>query len=119
MMRPLFLCFTIAFFSTANAAGTPALQKETTVFSDSMQVKVISKGSIIKTSLNGCYRAETLSAGANDLHFYVFDLSGTLMHRATLSEKEKCRLPVLQKGVYLYDVFKNDLSIEEGRIVIE
>ena len=89
--------------------------------SSSLQVKVYSSGNILKTSSNptgnGALRI-SVKSGA-DLHFYVFDLTGTLIHRAILNDREKTKLPPLQKGTYLFDVFKDDLSIEEGKIVIQ
>jgi hypothetical protein len=52
------------------------------------------------------------------LNFYVFDLEGTLIYQAVLSNKERKRIENLQKGTYVYDVFQNDESVEEGRIII-
>jgi hypothetical protein len=90
-------------------------------FSDSLRVHMYTKGNIIRVSNNAAsngslsIRART----ATELHFYVFDLSGTLMHRARINDKSKTRIPALEKGTYLYDVFQDDLSIEEGKIVIK
>lgn len=59
--------------------------------------------------------ASTLSS----LHFYIFDLEGTLVFQAVLNNKEKKTIENLRKGTYLYDVFEEDISIEEGKIVIK
>jgi hypothetical protein len=52
------------------------------------------------------------------LHFYVFDLEGTLLHRITLKGKEQKTITNLERGTYMYDVFKNDESIEQGKIIV-
>jgi hypothetical protein len=52
------------------------------------------------------------------LHFYVFDLEGTLLHRLILKPKEQRTITDLEKGIYTYDVFKNDESIEQGKIIV-
>ena len=53
------------------------------------------------------------------LHFYVFDLEGTLLHRIALKGKEQRTISDLKKGTYMYDVFKNDESIEQGKIIVK
>jgi hypothetical protein len=53
------------------------------------------------------------------LHFYVFDVSGTLMHQITLKWKNKYKIANLEKGIYMYDVFSNDESIEHGKIIVK
>lgn len=53
------------------------------------------------------------------LHFYVFDLEGTLLHRLALQGKEQRTISNLKKGSYMYDVFKNDESIEQGKIIVK
>ena len=52
------------------------------------------------------------------LHFYVFDLEGTLLHRITLKGREQKTITNLERGTYMYDVFKNDESIEQGKIIV-
>jgi hypothetical protein len=64
-----------------------------------------------------------LSISSNTLsgrvHFYVFDLEGTMIHQVELKDKQKHKINNLRKGIYLYDVFVNDTSIEQGRIVVK
>ena len=53
----------------------------------------------------------TVNSTINEpLHFYVFDLEGTLLHRIILRGKEQKTITNLKKGTYMYDVFKNDES---------
>lgn len=53
------------------------------------------------------------------LHLYVFDNSGTLTKQVQLTNKSKQTIEGLNKGEYEYDVFKNDESIERGKIVVK
>jgi hypothetical protein len=53
------------------------------------------------------------------LHFYVFQLDGTLQHQAILKDKQKHIIQHLKKGVYTYDAFLNDVSIEHGEIIVK
>ena len=53
------------------------------------------------------------------LHFYIFDLDGTLIYQAILKNKDKKTIDNLKKGTYLYDVFEKDQSIDEGRIIVK
>ncbi|MEJ7913708.1 MAG: T9SS type A sorting domain-containing protein [Chitinophagaceae bacterium] len=117
---PCSLLFILLSFAV-NASVPQQSHSRRAVYSDSLRVRMYSKGHIIKSSKNptsnGSLSITTRSSV--DLHFYVFDLSGTLVHRATLKDREKSKLPALEKGTYLYDVFQDDLSIEEGKIVIK
>jgi hypothetical protein len=62
----------------------------------------------------------TVNSTTNDfLNFYVFDLEGTLLHRITLKGKEHKTIKNLKTGTYMYDVFKNDESIEQGKITVK
>ncbi|HEX2608516.1 MAG TPA: T9SS type A sorting domain-containing protein [Flavisolibacter sp.] len=64
----------------------------------------------------------TVSVSSNreeELHFYIFDLEGTLIFQATLRNKDKKQVEKLNKGTYMYNVFANDESIEEGKLIIK
>jgi hypothetical protein len=50
------------------------------------------------------------------LHFYVFDLEGTLLHQFILKDKTKQIIHNLKKGTYVYDAFLNDEGIDHGSI---
>ena len=61
----------------------------------------------------------TISSTSSELlHFYVFDLEGTLLHRLILKGKAQKKITNLKKGTYMYDVFKKDESIEQGKIIV-
>jgi hypothetical protein len=62
----------------------------------------------------------TVNSTTNELlYFYVFDLEGTLLHRITLKGKDQRTITKLKRGTYMYDVFKNDESIEQGKIIVK
>src|SRR5687768_3813629 len=93
-------------------------------FSDSLQtakIKVEAKKSVIKLypnpSWNGTITVSSITS--EKLHFYIFDLDGTLIHQAVLKEKQKITVNDLKKGVYMYDAFLNDESIEYGKITVK
>jgi hypothetical protein len=75
---------------------------------------------VVKLYPNPSYGKISITANTNDkLHFYIFDLEGTLVYQTVLKGKEKKSIDNLAKGTYIYDVFENDESIEEGRIIIK
>ncbi|MER3464441.1 MAG: hypothetical protein C4329_08560 [Chitinophagaceae bacterium] len=68
-------------------------------------------------STNGNF--EISSKEKTTLFFYVFDLSGTMIYQTTLKENQKAIIRNLNKGVYVYDVFKKDEGIEHGRLIVK
>jgi phage host-nuclease inhibitor protein Gam len=50
--------------------------------------------------------------------FFVFDTEGTIMVHYKMNEKEHKKIHGLEKGVYTYQVFKNDEMTESGKIII-
>jgi Secretion system C-terminal sorting domain len=93
-------------------------------FSDSLRtgkIKVEAKKSVIKLYPNPSWNGTiTVSSNTSEkLHFYIFDLDGTLIHQAVLKEKQKITVNDLKKGVYMYDAFLNDESIEYGKITVK
>lgn len=91
-------------------------------FSDTLLFKNKTFRNIIRLSpnptLNGTVSINSMS-NEGRLQVYIFDLSGTLIHQLTLTDKEKYVLRNLKKGTYIYDVFKYDESIDSGRILVK
>ena len=82
--------------------------------------KAAARKNVIRLYPNPSYGKISVSATVEgSLNFYVFDLEGTLVYQAVLKNKEKKNIENLQKGTYVYDVFQNDQSIEEGKIIIK
>ena len=93
-------------------------------FSDSSltaKIKVTAKKSVIRLFPNPSWNGTitVTSNTAEKLHFYIFDLDGTLVHQAVLKDKQKITVNDLKKGVYMYDAFVNDESIEYGKITVK
>lgn len=87
---------------------------------DSVRVQVKVKNSI-RLFPNPTYDG-TISVHSNltdKIYFYIFDLEGTLIYQKMLVNKQKVTVTDLRKGIYMYDVFRNDISIEQGKIVVK
>lgn len=52
------------------------------------------------------------------LHFYVFDVEGTLVFHALLLPGNNRTISELKQGEYSYDVFRKDESVEQGKITV-
>ena len=90
--------------------------------SDSPEIKkkVKVKKNVVKIYPNPSFGKISISANtAQPLHFYIFDLEGTLIYQTVLKNKDRKNLDNLKKGTYMYDVFEKDESIEEGKIVVK
>jgi hypothetical protein len=68
-------------------------------------------------STNGTVRVVSNMAGK--LHFYVFDLEGTMLHRAVIAGRGRHTITNLNKGIYTYDAFYNDEGIEHGTLTVK
>jgi len=78
------------------------------------------KRTAIKIYPNPSYGKLSVTATTmSSLHFYVFDVEGTLVFQAVLHNKERSTIDNLKKGTYMYDVFEQDESIESGKIIIK
>jgi len=76
--------------------------------------------SAVKLYPNPSYGKLSVSNNASStIHFYIFDLEGTLIYQTVLNNKEIKTIENLKKGTYLYDVFEKDESIEEGKIIVK
>ena len=51
--------------------------------------------------------------------FFVFDTEGTIVVHYKLDEKDHKKINGLDKGTYIYQVFKNDEMSESGKIIIK
>lgn len=91
-------------------------------FSDSTQIYSYSlKRDYVRLSPNPTSNGTvTIHSNTNEtLDFYVFDLEGTLLYRIELKGRDEKTIKHLKKGSYAYDVFRNDESIEQGKIIVK
>ena len=78
------------------------------------------KKAVVKIYPNPSFGKINISTNnAGILHFYIFDLEGTMIYQTTLNNKEKKNIQNLRKGTYLYNVFEKDESVEEGKIIVK
>ncbi len=79
------------------------------------------KRSTIKLYPNPCTTGavQVVSNSSGELHFYMFDVAGTLLHQAVLKDKAKHTIKNLKKGVYTYDAFYNDEGVDHGQLVVK
>lgn len=54
---------------------------------------------------------------AHEVHVYLFDLENTMLHQLHLKAKERQQATGLPKGTLTYEVFQNDISIKQGKII--
>ncbi len=109
------LCFSVAQSQSANDPFSFSLETE-----DGKKAW-LKKGNVVTIHPNPSYNGEVsiTSKAEQSLHFYIFDLEGTLIYQAVLKTKEKKAITKLDKGTYLYSVFANDESIEEGKLIVK
>jgi hypothetical protein len=80
----------------------------------------VTKKEVVKLYPNPSYNG-TITVSSNSdkpLHFYVFDMDGTLLHQIILKDKKKQTIQHLKKGTYVYDAFLNDEGIDHGSISV-
>lgn len=121
MKRNLLLACLFSLVSFSVFAQKDFQNTSNTVSVDSsLKIKSIQAKNVVKLYPNPSYGKVSVSANTSSLlHFYIFDLEGTLVFQAVLNDKEKRTIDHLKKGTYLYDVFEKDESIEEGKIIIK
>jgi len=111
----LFLFGSLNLFAQKNFENTNNI-----ISVDSSGTKSAYERTAVRLYPNPSYGKLSVSANTSSiLHFYIFDLEGTLVYQAVLTNKERKTIENLKKGTYLYDVFEKDESIEEGKIIIK
>ncbi len=109
---------------SAGAQSSGLYAKRHFVVHDSLQVTKMNQHSkqnfinIDPNPSNGNMRVKNMYANAKEVHFYVFDLDGVMIENIRLLAHEVKKISGLNKGVYLYDVFEKDESIERGKIIV-
>jgi hypothetical protein len=59
------------------------------------------------------------NAENEQIDFFVFDTDGTIMVHYKMKEKDHKKINGLEKGTYIYQVFKNDEMSDVGKIVVK
>lgn len=115
------LFVSLLLISSMNLFAQDGFQNTSNIISiDSLKIKSEPAKIAVKIYPNPSYGKISVSANTSSvLHFYIFDLEGTLVYQAVLNNKERKTIENLKKGTYLYDVFEKDESIEEGKIIVK
>lgn len=110
----------LASASKANTIARP-IEKDLSVVRDTLTIEVMQRKKSNHLAANPSVNGITFTNSLNDspLEFFVFDLDGTLIHQTLLHPREKTNITALAKGIYLFDLFYKDESIERGKITIK
>ncbi len=119
----LFLLFTGAGMSSiANRIENPVTIERLHAYADTVNIELLhakKPSARLYSSISNEGIMFTNAQGNQSLEFFIFDLEGTLIHQTILDPKEKKTIKTLKKGIYLYDLFYKDESIERGKITIQ
>lgn len=121
MKRILLLSLTLSATALMAHAQDEDRSVVSAKFSEPTLSKItLSKKAVVRIYPNPSYGKLSVSANTdNPVHFYIFDLEGTLVYQAVLTTRERKDIDLLKKGTYTYDVFEKDESIEEGKIIVK
>lgn len=53
-----------------------------------------------------------------DMSVYLFEASGKLVGQAALKNNQTISLSMIPKGAYLFEIFSDDLRIENGTVIV-
>ena len=122
MKRILLLAGSFIILCSFMQSGITSGNLSCNKFSDSGEIKkVLVKSNVVKLFPNpsSTGKVSVTTNVTGPLHFYIFDLEGTMMYQTVLTKNDKKDIENLKKGTYTYDVFEKEESIEEGKIIIK
>lgn len=87
---------------------------------DTKNVQVSRKAREVKIYPGMWKRVLHVKNGDNvPIDFFVFDTEGTIMVHYKMNEKDHKKINGLEKGTYIYQVFKNDEMSDAGKIIVK
>jgi hypothetical protein len=105
--------FAIPNFTPAEVAGV--------YYMDSIVVekRIISKKYKIKLYPNASQQVLFFNASGEEgivYQLYIFDIEGQIVKRANIRNKQTTVINIIEKGIYLFEVFIEDKRIETGKV---
>ena len=123
-IRTIPALFTIVLLSAGATASTGCPLSVPTHSTDTIlvQKQVISKKHGIKLYPNAEQDVLFFSVqrGSEEkvYQLFLFDVSGDLVKQANIKGKQTTVIDNIEKGTYLFEVFNEDVRIENGRVII-
>ena len=116
------LAMTMLFSFTTRTAQVPVL-RENKATRDSIYIQKSFSSSKYRVRLYPDANHEVLFFTASGregkaYQLFVFDVSGNLVRRANIRNKETTVLANMEKGNYLFEVFSNDERIGNGQLFV-
>jgi hypothetical protein len=106
------------------ALPTPVRQKSLPVlYMDSIVVEkqITSKKYKIRLYPNAGQQVLFFSARGEEgtiYQLYLFDMDGQLVKQANIRNRQTTVINILEKGIYLFEVFIEDKRIETGKVIV-
>ena len=102
-------------------AGVPVVEKAT---SDSIYIQKSYSSSKYRVKLypDADHQVLFFSASGREgkaYQLFVFDVSGKLVKRANIRNRETTMLDKMEKGIYVFEVFSNDERIGNGQLFVK
>ena len=113
----------ITLFSITTRSATLPVRMESKAIRDSIYIQKAFSHSKYRVKLytDANHRVLFFSASGREgkaYQLFVFDISGNLVRRANIRNKETTMLGNMEKGIYLFEVFSNDERIGNGRLFV-
>ncbi len=115
------LAILMQFTFTAEASVPVPIESNTVRDSIYIQKAFSSSKYRVKLYPDADHRVLFFSASGREgkaYQLFVFDVSGNLVRRANIRNKETTMLGNMEKGIYLFEVFSNDERIGNGQLFV-
>ncbi|MBO9200889.1 MULTISPECIES: T9SS type A sorting domain-containing protein [Niastella] len=119
---PVLLSIAILFAGTGSSFGSPLSIPTYSNDTILVQKQVTSKKHRIKLFQNDDQSALFFSVRGLEGKIYqlfIFDLTGKLVTQANIKSKQTTVIDNIEKGNYLFEVFSDDVRIENGQVTIK
>lgn len=97
----------------------PVIRESDSIF---VQKQITSKKNSIRLYPDANHQVLFFSAnGEENKHYqlYLFDIEGKLIKQFDIKSKQTTLINKIAKGTYLFEVFSDDVRIENGQVVVK